>query len=50
MMPDIKRIRVKLLASIACWPKARRQSTELPAKAMSAKAVYTLLTINLWVA
>ncbi len=37
--PDIKRINVKLAASIASAPSASRQRIELKAKATSAKTV-----------
>ena len=37
--PDIKRIIVKPEASMLPFFRARRQSTELPAKAIKAKAV-----------
>ena len=37
--PEANRIKVKLAASISCSPSARRHSTELAAKAVSANPV-----------
>ena len=43
MVPDSNRITVKLEASIASFPSARRHSTELAANAINAKPVRMII-------
>jgi len=43
MLPDSNRITVKLDASIASFPNAKRHSTELAANAINAKPVRTII-------
>jgi hypothetical protein len=44
--PDNRRIDVKLAASMVSWPRARRHSTELAAKAINANRVKTDVLIS----
>jgi hypothetical protein len=47
--PEVRRITVKLAASIVASPNASRHSTELAAKAMSANRVSVVVFSSEWI-